>query len=381
MPVDLKMMGEKLHRYRSQFELSLEEVSKATGIVKTILDLGEKGEGSLTGDHLLILANFYKCDYRIFISDEKETPLDRTDTLFRTFANEFTKEDRWAVQEFLYLCEGEGFLQQQVALRKPEYFKFEKVGSYFKGHAEKAAKKLRSFLGYADNEVPRNVYDDFRKIGIHLFRRSLQNATISGLYINHPIAGDCVLINYGEDVYRQRFTAAHEAAHAIFDRENEVVVSFWDDRDLKEIRANTFASHYLMPHEFLKKIPDPTTWDEAKLVEWSHELRVNTQPLLIALSEAGLIHQDTASNLKFVKIRPSSKLDPELPESLPLLSRRRKEVLLKRGLSTSYVSLCFDAYRRATISAARLMELLLLDGNKELKELSELYGETIEYGD
>jgi hypothetical protein len=82
-----------------------------------------------------------------------------------------------------------------------------------------------------------------------------------------------------------------------------------------------------------------------------------------------------------VKIRPSSKLDPELPESLPLLSRRRKEVLLKRGLSTSYVSLCFDAYRRATISAARLMELLLLDGNKELKELSELYGETIEYGD
>jgi len=33
-------------------------------------------------------------------------------------------------------------------------------------------------------------------------------------------------VNYSEDVYRQRFTAAHELAHAIFDSDDSAVVSF-----------------------------------------------------------------------------------------------------------------------------------------------------------
>src|SRR5690606_9952762 len=116
-----------------------------------------------------------------------------------------------------------------------------------------AAAALRSQLGYEPNVVPRNVYEDFRLIGIHVFRRALANAEISGLYVEHPIAGHCVLVNYDEDVYRQRFSVSHEAAHAIFDSSEGVVVTFearsskYTKSDLKEIRANSFASHYLMP--------------------------------------------------------------------------------------------------------------------------------------
>src|SRR5260370_28815370 len=269
MPIDLKLLGQKLGRYRSQLQVTLDEMSVGTGIPADVLGDVEGGRVSPTGDQLLILADYFKCDYAELISREQETPLERTDTLFRRFGVAFSKPDRWSVREFLFLCESEGFLESQLGQKKISAFNFTKSGTYFKGHGEAAAITLRRHLEYADHAAPRDIYSDLRRIGIHVFRRRLENSNISGLYVSHPFAVDCVLVNYNDDVYRQRFTAAHEAAHAIFDREEEVVVSFWDAKDLKEIRANTFASRYLMPPVFLKSIPNAHNWDRESLLKWS----------------------------------------------------------------------------------------------------------------
>ncbi len=378
MAVDLRLLGEKLQRNRSQLEVSLDELSLGTGIPATALADFEVGNVAPTGDQVLILADYFKCDYAELISRDAQTSLERTDTLFRRFGSQFSKDDRWAVREFLFLCEAEHFLNQQLNHRTNR-FSFQKSGNLFKGHAEQAARQLRRRLTYEDHALPRDVYADFRSIGIHVFRRQLDNSNISGLYVNHPSAGDCVLINYSEDIYRQRFTAAHEAAHAIFDREDEVVVSFWNTNDLKEVRANTFASRYLMPPEFLTKIPNSTSWDREKLLKWAQDMRVNPRALVIALSAEGLIEDQQERELKDTKIPRDVKMDPELPGSLAPRSRERKEAMLERGLSSAYVSLCFNAYRNNLITAARLAELLLLDGDEELRDIAALYGELLDY--
>jgi Zn-dependent peptidase ImmA (M78 family) len=188
-------------------------------------------------------------------------------------------------------------------------------------------------------------------------------------------------VNYSEDIYRQRFTGAHETAHAILDLEEDVIVSFRADNDLREIRANTFASRYLMPPDFLRRIPDPRPWNGEKAIHWANELKVSTEALSIALSEAGLIDEVTAGIIKSVRVPKEMKEDPELPGTLSPRSRERKDVLLQRGLSDYYVRLCFEAYREGIVSAARVAEMLLLDGDVELRELAELYGETLRYGD
>ena len=139
------------------------------------------------------------------------TAFEQTDTLFRRFGNEFSRQDRWAVLEVLFLADVEFYLQHLLGKAAPQSFAFQKIGDYFKGHGEQAAAALRTFLGYADHQVPLNIYQDFRAIGIHVFRRRLDNSNISGVYVQHPVAGPCILINYSEDVYRQRFTAAHES--------------------------------------------------------------------------------------------------------------------------------------------------------------------------
>ena len=58
---------------------------------------------------------------------------------------------------------------------------------------------------------------------------------------------------------------------AVFSSGADVVVSFgrWAPEDLSEIRADTFASRYLMPPEVLRAIPEPGRWTPEKAQEWA----------------------------------------------------------------------------------------------------------------
>jgi len=381
MSFDSLALGEKLKKYRKQFNVSLEELSVATGISVESLKEFENGGKLPTGDEILIFSDFYKCDYKFFISNEKVATFEQTETLFRRYGAELSKKDRWAVQEILYLADCEEFLIEVLGIKKKEAFSFQKIGNYYKGHGIEAAKELRKFLNYQDYAVPMDIYQDFRDAGIHVFRRCLENSRISGLFIKHPVAGKCILINYSEDIYRQRYTAAHEAAHAIFDADDNVIISFtkWDRKDLVEIRADTFASHYLMPPEFLKNIPDSKIWNKEKALEWANKLKVSTEALSYALRGQELIDDQKVKEIKSVKVPRELKIDPELSDTLSPKSRERKIELLKLGLSSYYVNLCFEAYRRDIISSSRMAEMLLTD-KKHLTEITKLYGEELRYG-
>lgn len=372
MPLDLQELGAKLRRYREQLQLRTSEVAAATGIEDARLQAFEAGTATPTGDEILILADMYKCDYRFFVSNERRAPFEQTENLYRRFGAEFSKPDRWSVQEFLFLCECEEFLLRELG-RSRTTFPFEPAGTFFKAHGEQAAAALRDHLGYSDTRVPLNVYGDLRKIGIHVFRRRLENSNISGLTLRHPYAGPCILVNYSEDVYRQRFTAAHEGAHAILDRKDDVVVSFtrWDKKELVEIRANTFASAYLLPRSVIAKLP-VKAWDHTELVRWANTLKVNTTALAIALKENELIDEEAFDHLRQASIDSSIKVDPEL-EGLTSNSLDRKRQLLERGLSFSYVSLCFDAVAEGLITSSRAAEMLLVP-EADLPDLAALFG-------
>jgi Zn-dependent peptidase ImmA (M78 family) len=370
MPLDLQQFGAKLKRYRDQLQVSIQEISIAAGIEVERLQLFENGGAAPTGDEVLILADFYKCDYRFLVSNEQLAPFEQTENLYRRYGSEFSKDDRRRVQDFLFLCECEEQLLQ--ALKRPRAeFRYKTHGNYFKGHAEDAAERLRRQFGYAAEAVPSDVYADFRTIGIHVFRRRLENSNISGLTMRHPKAGPCILVNYSEDIFRQRFTAAHEAGHVLMDEE-EVIVSFseWKPRDLVEIRANTFASRYLLPPAVLEKLP-VQTWNRSEITGWASKLKVNVVTLAIGLKESGKIDELKYRELTDVRVHRELKTDPEL-DGLTAKSLERKRALLERGLSVSYVSLCFDAISEGAVTNARAAEMLMV-GENELLDLAELF--------
>lgn len=382
MSMDLNLLSTKLKKYREQFQVSVSELAKATGIAEHDLLAFERAEKIPTGDEILILADFYLCDFRFFVTNNNIAPIEQTELLFRRYGNELSKEDRWAIQEVLYLSECEAFLWEQLNLNKARSFSYNKSGNYFKLQGINAAKELRNFFDYKPHQIPLNIYHDFRSLGLHIFRRKLNNSNISGICIKHPTIGKCVLVNYDEDVFRQRFTVAHEVGHCILDDNEDIIVSYkkWSKDNLVEIRANAFAANYLLPLEYIKNIPNVGTWTEEKAIEWAIKLKVSPAALGIALSNADLISKQTEDMIKSVRIPRELKIDPELEKSLSPKGKERMHVLLKKGLSREYVNLCFTARRNNIISNSRLAEMLLV-AEYELQEIAKIFGEVGHFND
>lgn len=377
--INLKLIAARLAQARSLQDVSAETVSSHTGIAPTRLTVIEAGAEAPSGDELLILANYYARDFRDFIDPSRPEPFKQTDILYRRHGDTFTPGDRRAIQEFLFLCEIEATLQKEMGLQHTAFAFEPSANELHKVQGPKAAAALRKALGHHRAQIPMDVYADFRQIGLHVFRRRLVTSEISGLYIEHPIAGHCILVNYDEDIYRQRFSASHEAAHAIFDSSDAASVSYqrssskYDQQDLKELRANRFASCYLMPPEHL---PNVQRWDTEHAVHWAQALKVSTEALSLALLTARRIDQDTAKLIRSVRVPMADKVDPEAPNDLNEVQLNRRKKLLERGLSDYYVGLCFEAHQRGLISAGRLGEALLAD-HQETREISALYGRRI----
>lgn len=380
MTIDVRDVGGRLRKARELQGLEAISIQEKTGISSNRLQEIEAGTSAPTGDEVLILAAFYRHDFRDFIDQSRPSPFSQTDILYRKHGDAFTGSDRRAVQELLLLCEIEAELEALLGQQK-KAFSVKPSGSFYKAHGEGAAKSLRVHLDYKPKEIRPDVFADFRKIGVHLFRRRLESSDISGLYIEHATAGHCVLINYDEDIYRQRFSASHEIAHAIFDSSESATVSFdprssrFDRRDFKEIRANRFASCYLMPPQLL---PKHVQWSDEASVHWAQQFRVSTSALSIALKEARLVDEDTAKRIRGVRLPRQDKIEPEAPQSLTALQIERRRALLERGLSDYYVGLCFEAYQQGHISAGRLAEALLTD-RSGLSEVSVLYGRALRH--
>lgn len=374
MAIHLKTLGAKVTKYREQLGETLAAASVATGISIDRLGQIEAGNLEPSGDEVLIFADHFKCDYKFFISNDNVAPFEQTDTLYRAASGEFTSADKRAIQEFLYLCDTEDYLIKALGRFKPTFELSTAAGT---PTPETAAREAREACGQGNElELP-DVYRAARALGVRVFRRKLGNSNISGLFVRHPVAGKCILVNSSEDIYRQRFSAAHELAHALFDADQSASVSLKSVRgDQREIRANKFASNFLLSKGLLSKLSNPKRWTESEAKEWANKFKVSCSALGYALKAARLIN--TAECAAMVEYRVSSdlKTDPELPSNMTEVQKARKSRLLDLGLSDFYVETCFDAFQAHHISLGRLCEALLCSPS-EMAELSSLYGRSI----
>lgn len=375
MPIDKISIGQKLIRCRKNLDLEISNVSERIGIPIERIDEIEKGLKEPTGDEILIFADFYKQDYKYFISNEQLSASEQVEVLYRKFGDDFSKEDRWAIQEFIFLCENEQDILNYLDYKKLN-FNAPKYSSVYKTQGAETAEKLRYFLGYNDDELYSDLFSEFRKIGLHIFRKRLNNSKVSGMFIKHPIAGKCILINYDEDTYRQNFTLSHEVCHALLDNEYEFNVSYVHEKNYREIRANNFASSFLIPKSYIEKLRK-VTWNDELILKVANQLKVNVQTLLIALKSNKCINQNQYEKFIALKIPRRYKDDFELKGLSPKILASKK-TLIEKGLSTFYVRNCHEAYKNGHISSGKLAENLLVD-ESELTSILDLFKLKLDY--
>src|SRR5512142_971991 len=98
MALDLALFSEKVHRLRDMIQEDLPALAAATGIPEARLRELEAAATEPTGDEVLILADHFRQDFRFFISNEQKTVLERTEKLFRAYADDLSPHDRRAIQ-------------------------------------------------------------------------------------------------------------------------------------------------------------------------------------------------------------------------------------------------------------------------------------------
>ena len=368
--------GRKLANIRTAFGQDREALARSSGIGADRLAVLEDGGAEPTGDEVLILADRFKKNFRYFLSDDATDPDADVEFLFRTSGEDLPPADRVAISEFVYLCRCQAHLERDLGRHASHPgFEFRPTGSFLKGHGQKCAAALRHHLGLKDNEVIRDVFGSMRSMGFKVFRRRLENSNISGLFMRHPEAGPCVLVNLAEGMARQRFSAAHEWGHGLMDGKPIVLstIGEWTSNDLIELRANTFASDFLMPPAILSSIG--FQWNEPKVVsDWAERFRVSVPALLTALVAAKLITRERREELRSAP-RPPEPPDPEL-EGVNQTQLSRRRLLLERGISSDYVHLCFEAFSQEVISFGLLCEMLLSSA-AGVYEIAQLFGRSI----
>src|SRR5690606_7739821 len=112
------------------------------GISVPRLDEIEKGITEPSGDEILIFADFYRQDYKYFISNERLSASEQVEVLYRKFGDNFSKEDRWAIQEFIFLCENEQDILNYLDYQKLN-FTAPKYSRVYKAQGAETAEKLR----------------------------------------------------------------------------------------------------------------------------------------------------------------------------------------------------------------------------------------------
>lgn len=378
MPLDTNLFSQKLNKIMKQLQVSINDVVTNTNLSSDRVRELLSGNYVPTGDEVLIISDYLKCDdYNYFISNDKDTTFEQSEVLYRKYGKDISKSDRWNIQEFLYLCDCESFLKTELKIEPKHKYSYIPKTSFEKQQGIDCAADLRKYLKLGYNKTIIDVFALFREFGINIFRRRLENSKISGVLFRNQRIGDCILINYSDDIYRQRFSLLHEIGHYLLDEKKNVInLSYYneDKNNYSEVRANNFASRFIIPEELLLNIKKSNTqFTESSVIEYSKRLMVNPITLSYSLNEYDIINNDIDfKSFKNLKIATTDKNDPELPDNLSERIKDAKLKCLERGLTKYYINLCHQAYKEGVITKGRMAEMLFASEN-ELQDLLNLF--------
>lgn len=396
-----EVLGARLRAARDNRGLSQEAVAAALGIGRPAVSLIESGKRGVSTLELTKLANLLGYTVSALVADSGATE-DVLVTLFRLSpglaeADEVRGEVAKIVELFRMgadLRQRLGFGQQLNAPSYPLAAPSSVMDAVAQGRRVAADERRRLGLG---NAPVSDLESLLLEQGIWVASSSLPDA-VSGLFLADPSLGLAILVNAGQVRWRQRFSLAHEYAHALMDRDRQVTVSESSNGgELCEKRANAFAAAFLVPAEGVREqlqlvakakgsAQVPMLSDEGEpapgarprlesvqpydVASLAHHFGVSYQTMVFQLLNANAVSRGEADRLKGSEgagvqfLRTLKMWDAIEGKSGDRLDRDLKEQLAR---------LVLEAYRQELVSRGKLLELARAIGvpGRDLLEIAE----------
>lgn len=387
--MDEKDLGSRLRAARETRGLSQQSSAQALGLPRTAITQLEAGRRSVSTLELSRLANLYQRSVVDFLHDSpRDEDKDVLMALHRA-APELEKNPgtRAQVARCVHLCrEGvalERLLGAEHRAGPPSYeTRLPRSSGEAVAQGEDAADQERRRLGIANAPIA-DVSELIASQSIWASGVTLPDG-MSGLFLRHPSIGLAILVNSSHAKGRQRFSCAHEYAHALLDRNSNVAISSTDNSsDMVEKRANAFAAAFLMPRGGVwttlrsldKGLPsrrDHAIFDAASgghIEAAQRTQRITYKDNAMLAYHFGVSYQAAAYRLKSLRYISGTACDDLLNQErfgrrhLKALSmyndvgRREHEQYWDRELRSEIAHLAIEAYRREEISRDRILEL------------------------
>ena len=243
---DEATIGRRLRRARLAAGLSQAEVATTLEIPRPAVSLIEAGHRSVSSVELARLARLYGRPASACLFEPEEEEILQ---YFRAEAP-LAEPDQAVVGEAVEWCRYYAMLEESIYGEQRHDLPTYPVprglaidqGAYL-------AEQERRRLGLGDAPVP-SVIDLLEHEGVKVLLREFpSNSSISGFFFFASDLGPCAVINASESPSRQRFTAAHEYAHFLVDRDERrgEICDTVRRREPFEMRANAFAASLLLP--------------------------------------------------------------------------------------------------------------------------------------
>lgn len=382
------MLGNRLKRAREEAGLTQEAVEHALGLPKKGCTKIEAGLRAVSTLELARMATLFHLNVADFFNESlsDENPLI---VLHRRVPGlEKNAKSNEQVAHCLQLCREGAQLEHFLGIRRhvplSYAFNIPKNSGEAIEQGEFAAEEERRRLGIGNFPIY-DIVEILHSQGIWAAGICLPN-DMSGIYLHQTSFGVAILINASHARQRQRFSYAHEYAHALFDQKMRCIVSDGANlMDLIEKRANAFAAAFLLPRdaviESIRKLGKgyesrsfatvyDVTSDAVIETESRHSVQKLTPQNVISIAHYfGVSYQATVYRLQSLKqisqdereeLLKKESFAKEHLQFLQLQIGREDEPFLQRELILYIYQLVLEAYSQEKISRGRVLELCKL---------------------
>ncbi|NGX61265.1 MAG: hypothetical protein K940chlam9_00748 [Chlamydiae bacterium] len=401
--MDLQILGKKIKLLRKKSGLTQDEVEKAVALPQKALTHIESGARKVSTLELAKLSKLFHVPIAGFFFQEMQEE-DVLVALHRIAPGlESDPKIHDQVAKYVQVCREGAFLKDVLGISRQKSIRtysspIPKNVQEAQRQGEEVAREERRSFELGDAPIY-DIADLLSSQGIWTAQTLLPNE-MSGLFLHHSSLGMAIIINAAHVYVRQCFSYAHEYAHALFDANHTVSISNAENaKDLIEVRANAFASAFLMPEQGIASLlrsmgkgeggrRESVIYDVSteRAIENQHRQvarfqKITAQTVAWITYHFGVSYQATVyrlQNLGYFNAKARiALLKDEFKgrEFLRILSLQDKEPPNKqayqnRELKAQVAALAIEAFQREDISRGRLLdlsELLELPGNELLK--------------
>ena len=352
--IDARTLGERIRDARKRADLSQDDLGRAVGLERTVVNKIETGVRRVTALELSDMAaaigvrmsTFFEEPVAALVAHRSSQGLDTADSqidaLLAKFANEVEFVGSLDVDELGLDAAG---TVSDAGITQPST----------NAEAEALAVKARDLLALSAEEPIRRLSDCVANVGLFAFSRDVGKDTADAGTILLP-RGGVTLVNSHMKVGRRRLALAHELGHYLIADAYTIdwrVADHSDHAVPMESRLDRFARALLLPAATIKRKWHETTaqsGERSAAILLASEFRVDMATLATRLKELGLADSEIVAAVR--KYRTTQTDIVEMNLHVPL------EELAGTTVPRTFARAVLRLVRDERISRERALDLL-----------------------